>query len=130
VEPPEEARAIAAALSLAGALDLPADHAVVLQSSNLHAAMRTVDIPTPHFTDRVTEAEQIVGHAELSPGLTGADRELLAHALQGPRRAIRDRGAPEQLLHGEPHPGNVLATVDGPGSSTSRRAAGDPLPPG
>ena len=29
------------------------------------------------------------------------------------RRAIADRGAPEQLLHGEPHPGNVLRTRDG-----------------
>ena len=29
------------------------------------------------------------------------------------RRAITDRDAPEQLLHGEPHPGNVLRTEDG-----------------
>ena len=28
-------------------------------------------------------------------------------------RAIGDRGAPEQLLHGEPHPGNVLRTRHG-----------------
>lgn len=28
-------------------------------------------------------------------------------------RAIIDRGAFEQLLHGEPHPGNVLRTRDG-----------------
>jgi Ser/Thr protein kinase RdoA (MazF antagonist) len=27
---------------------------------------------------------------------------------------IRDRGAAEQLLHGEPHPGNVLSTANGP----------------
>ena len=26
---------------------------------------------------------------------------------------IRDRGAAEQLLHGEPHPGNVLSTANG-----------------
>ena len=30
------------------------------------------------------------------------------------RRAISDRGAAEQLLHGEPHPGNVLSTKNGP----------------
>ena len=29
-------------------------------------------------------------------------------------RAIRDRGAAEQLLHGEPHPGNLLLTTGGP----------------
>ncbi len=29
-------------------------------------------------------------------------------------RAILARGAPEQLLHGEPHPGNLLSTRDGP----------------
>ena len=29
------------------------------------------------------------------------------------RRAIIDRGASEQLLHGEPHPGNVLRTRGG-----------------
>src|SRR5216683_7954480 len=30
------------------------------------------------------------------------------------RRTIAHRGAAEQLLHGEPHPGNVLSTKDGP----------------
>jgi thiamine kinase-like enzyme len=29
------------------------------------------------------------------------------------RRAIADRGAAEQLLHGEPHPGNLLRTNTG-----------------
>jgi hypothetical protein len=28
-------------------------------------------------------------------------------------QSIRERGAPEQLLHGEPHAGNVLATAHG-----------------
>jgi hypothetical protein len=27
---------------------------------------------------------------------------------------VRERGAAEQLLHGEPHPGNLLATDNGP----------------
>jgi len=30
------------------------------------------------------------------------------------RRVIDECGALEQLLHGEPHPGNVLGTKDGP----------------
>ena len=29
------------------------------------------------------------------------------------RRVIEDSGLEEQLLHGEPHPGNVLSTKDG-----------------
>ncbi|HEY7802274.1 MAG TPA: phosphotransferase, partial [Dehalococcoidia bacterium] len=42
------------------------------------------------------------------------DREFLANALRSLRRTICDRGAAEQLLHGEPHPGNVLNTNKGP----------------
>ena len=44
---------------------------------------------------------------------TGADRELLSTALRSRRQAIADHGAAEQLLHGEPHPGNVLSTTSG-----------------
>jgi thiamine kinase-like enzyme len=33
--------------------------------------------------------------------------------LRSLRRAIDDRGAAEQLLHGEPHAGNVLKTKNG-----------------
>ena len=49
----------------------------------------------------------------INPEIAGADRELLATTLRTTRRAILDRGASEQLLHGEPHPGNVLRTRDG-----------------
>jgi Ser/Thr protein kinase RdoA (MazF antagonist) len=76
--------------------------------------MRTLDVPTPHFTDRVASAERLVTNPELTPELASPDRELLATTLRQLRRAIRDRGAAEQLLHGEPHPGNVLGTTNGP----------------
>jgi Phosphotransferase enzyme family len=33
--------------------------------------------------------------------------------LRGLRRGIGERGGVEQLLHGEPHPGNVLTTKNG-----------------
>ena len=197
MEPPAVARAIDAAISIARALDLPADEATVVQNSNklalrllpcdvfarvapaehehaafevelaqrlaetgspvvaleprveprgyerdgfevtlwtfhepvaaeispaayaealerLHAGMRELDIPTPHFTDRVAEAAHIVGDPEHSPTLLHEDREVLATTLRRLRTAICDRGAPEQLLHGEPHPGNVLGTATGP----------------
>ena len=48
-----------------------------------------------------------------TPALADADRELLSNTLRSLRRAIGDRGAAEQLLHGEPHPGNVLTTKNG-----------------
>ena len=90
----------------------PADYANALE--RLHAGMRTIDITTPHFTDRVAEAQQLVASRDLTPALADADRELLSHTLRSLRRAIGDRGAAEQLLHGEPHPGNVLSTKNGP----------------
>jgi thiamine kinase-like enzyme len=90
----------------------PADYTSALE--RLHAGMRTLDVHTPHFTDRVAEAQQLVASSEYTPALADADRELLGNALQRLRRAIVDRGAREQLLHGEPHPGNVLSTENGP----------------
>jgi thiamine kinase-like enzyme len=79
----------------------------------LHAGMRKLDIPAPHFTDRVEEAQQLVASRDRTPALADADRELLGSTLGNLRRAIGERGCAEQLLHGEPHPGNVLTTKNG-----------------
>src|SRR5262249_43340214 len=94
----------------------PADYASALK--RLHAGMRTLDlpnleIPTPHFTDRVEQAQQLVASRDHTPALADADRELLGDTLRHLRRVIGDCGAAEQLLHGEPHPGNVLTTKNG-----------------
>jgi hypothetical protein len=89
----------------------PADYANALEC--LHAGMRKVDIRAPHFTDRVESAQQLVESSNLTPQLADADRQLLVSTLRSRRQAIGDRGAPEQLLHGEPHPGNVLSTTTG-----------------
>jgi Ser/Thr protein kinase RdoA (MazF antagonist) len=89
----------------------PADYASALE--RLHAGMRKLDIPTPHFTDRVEQAQRLVASRDRTPALAEADRELLGDTLRSLRRSIGDRGAAEQLLHGEPHPGNVLATKNG-----------------
>jgi hypothetical protein len=75
--------------------------------------MRKLDIPAPHFTDRVEQAQQLVASRDRTPALAEADRELLGGTLRSLRRVIGDRGAAEQLLHGEPHPGNVLTTRNG-----------------
>ena len=90
----------------------PADYANALE--RLHAGMRKIAATTPHFTDRVAEAQQLVADRDRTPALADADRELLSHTLRSRRRAIGDRGAVEQLLHGDPHPGNVLRTKKGP----------------
>jgi thiamine kinase-like enzyme len=75
--------------------------------------MRTLDVPTPHFTDRVEQAQQLVASRECTPALADADRVLLGDTLRSMRRVIGERGGSEQLLHGEPHPGNVLTTKNG-----------------
>jgi aminoglycoside phosphotransferase (APT) family kinase protein len=89
----------------------PGDYADALE--RLHTGMRELDVEAPHFTDRVAEAQQLVASRDRTPALTDADRELLATILRSSTHAIRKRGAAEQLLHGEPHPGNVLSTEKG-----------------
>jgi thiamine kinase-like enzyme len=69
---------------------LSASYARALEQ--LHAGMRTLALATPHFMDRVDEAQQIVGQHTNRTLLTDADHELVSRTL----------------LHGEPHPGNVL----------------------
>ncbi|MFC9127667.1 phosphotransferase enzyme family protein [Streptomyces sp. NPDC057099] len=89
----------------------PADYAHAL--ARLHAGMREIDIPTQHFTDRVEQARRLVADRDRTPGLGDADRELLGDTLRKLRRVIGERGGAEQLLHGEPHPGNLLSTGNG-----------------
>ena len=89
----------------------PAGYANAL--GRLHAGMRRLDVRTPHFTDRVEEAQRLAESRNLTPDLAEADRDLLITTLRSRRRAIAGRGGAEQLLHGEPHPGNVLSTKSG-----------------
>ncbi len=88
----------------------PADYADALR--RLHAGMRQVDVPTPHFTDRVESAHRLVADRDRTPALADADRELLGDTLRQLGRVVGERGG-EQVLHGEPHPGNVLTTKNG-----------------
>ncbi len=89
----------------------PADYANAL--GRFHAGIRKLDVTTPHFTDRVAEAQGLIASRDHTPALADTDRELLSNTIASLRRAIGDRCAAEQLLHGEPHPGNVLSTKDG-----------------
>lgn len=89
----------------------PAEFAHAL--ARLHAGMRRVDVPARHFTDRVADARRLIGDRARTPELAEVDRELLGNTLRSLRRSIGESGATEQLLHGEPHPGNVLRTKQG-----------------
>ena len=89
----------------------PADYALALE--RLHAGMRHVDVVAPHFTDRVGEAQALVANYARTPDLSDADRELLSTTLRKLTSAIGQRDAAEQLLHGEPHAGNLLRTRNG-----------------
>lgn len=92
-------------------LDLPAEYSDALY--RLHTGMRSMEILAPHFTERAAEAERLVTSREATPGLSEVDRHLLVSSLHSARQRIRARGRAEQLLHGEPHPGNVLRSQNG-----------------
>ncbi|WP_345630645.1 phosphotransferase family protein [Rugosimonospora acidiphila] len=89
----------------------PAEYARSLV--RLHSGMRQIDVSAPHFTDRVAQAQRLIGDPARSPELGEGQRGLLSDTLTRLSRAIGDRGADEQFLHGEPHPGNVLRTRTG-----------------
>lgn len=91
--------------------DSPVEYADALH--HLHAGMRSVEIATPHFMERVAEAEWLVTNPDATPALADADRHLLESTLHSTREQIHGRGAAEQLLHGEPHPANLLNAEDG-----------------
>ncbi|WP_326573656.1 aminoglycoside phosphotransferase family protein [Streptomyces sp. NBC_00481] len=90
----------------------PVDYADVFLRH--HAALRQIDLDAPHFTDRVAVALREVSDRERSPELLDSDRELLSDTLSGLSAAISTDKAVDQLLHGEPHPGNLLNTRRGP----------------
>jgi hypothetical protein len=99
----------------------PADYANALE--RLHAGMRKLDVPTPHFTDRVEQAQQLVANRDHTPALAVADRELLGDTLRSLRRVIGERGGAEQHLHGEPPQATCSPRRTGCCLSTLRRVA-------
>ena len=89
----------------------PDDYAQALE--RLHGALRRVSMSAPHFTDRLVEIQRWLSDADVTPDLTDEDREFLVDRLETPKRLVADRSTAEQLLHGEPHPWNVLTTKNG-----------------
>jgi hypothetical protein len=81
---------------------------------HLHSSLRRIDVAAPHFTHRVAAVQRDVASRDVTPDLAETDRALLANTLRDLTRSVINRRAPEQLLHGEPHPWNVLHTTNGP----------------
>ncbi|GLZ78339.1 aminoglycoside phosphotransferase [Actinorhabdospora filicis] len=79
-----------------------------------HAALRKVELDAPHFTDRVAIALAEVTDLVRSPELPGPERYFLSGVLRELSAAIVAGATGEQLLHGEPHSGNLLNTRRGP----------------
>jgi hypothetical protein len=92
--------------------DSPAGYADALQ--RLHAGMRSFAVEAPHFTERIAEAESLTTNRDDTPALVERDRQFLLSTLHSAGQAVRQRIAAEQLLHGEPHRGNLLGTPGGP----------------
>ena len=76
-----------------------------------------------HTTDR-DQAQKLVA-AATTPGARRRDRAA-RDTLRDLRRGIGECGGAEQLLHGEPHPGNVLTTKNGLLFIISRHVVADP----
>jgi hypothetical protein len=89
----------------------PAEYAQALV--RLHAGLRQFEVKAPHFTDRVAQALQLVADPEQTPELAGPDRELIGGVLRRLSTEIIGLSTGEQLLHGEPHAGNLLRTREG-----------------
>jgi hypothetical protein len=90
----------------------PEDYAHALV--RLHAGFREIELRAPHITERVAGWVDAVDDRELTPQLGEGDREVLGDTFRRISAAVSGRGSREQLLHGEPHPGNVLNTRAGP----------------
>lgn len=90
----------------------PADYADALV--RIHAGLRQIDLAVPHITERVNAWAAEVGDRAQTPDLPGPDRELLRTTFSRVRDAMNQWDMGDQLLHGEPHPGNLLSTSSGP----------------
>ena len=89
----------------------PVDYADAL--ARLHMAMREADLDVPPLSERVGSALSLVDDPGRTPRLTGPNRSFLHETLIELGTEIQRRGT-HQVLHGEPHPGNVLDTTEGP----------------
>lgn len=89
----------------------PTEYASALE--RLHLGLRQIDVAVPHVMDRLAATLRDVEDRDVTPDLADGDRALLADLLRDLTESIVARSAPEQLLHGEPHPWNLHDAKDG-----------------
>ncbi len=90
----------------------PADYASALERLHARACARLTSLRRTSGTgsNRLSGSSRTATALRRSPTGTGSSSARRCGTL---RRAIGDRDLAEQLLHGEPHPGNVLTTRNG-----------------
>ena len=106
----------------------PAGYAQAL--TRLHAGMRMINVPAPHFTDRVAD---VPGHVASTPALDDADRHAPQHQAAGPeprrRRPRRPRAAAaRRAAPGQRAEHNGRAAVHRPGDLLPRTGRVRPRP--
>ena len=102
----------------------PADYAAALK--RLHAGLRNLDVITPHFTDRVAEAHQLVARPEETPALADADRELLDSTLRSVTLRSPAEAPPSRCCMASHTQATCSTRRAGRSSSTSRPFVADP----
>lgn len=80
---------------------------------SLHAGLRRAALAAPHVRDRIVATLEFVTSRDLTPDLTDKDRTLLTSTMRDLGESIVGPAIHEQLLHGEPHPWNLLDTNRG-----------------
>lgn len=80
---------------------------------SLHAGLRRADLAAPHVRDRIVSTLGFVASRDETPDLADKDRKLLTSTMRDLGESIVAPATPAQLLHGEPHPWNLLDTNRG-----------------
>lgn len=90
----------------------PADYADALR--RFHAASRQIELNAPHISERINTWSERLHDLQQTPDIPDPERRLLSESLKRVQAAMKRHDSADQLLHGEPHPGNLLSTSQGP----------------
>ncbi len=79
----------------------------------LHDALADYPEPLPRLDERLDRAARVLAAPSALPELAVVDRELLARSFGDLRATVAGFAAPERVLHGGAHSGNLLKTSAG-----------------
>lgn len=80
---------------------------------DLHAALRNLAEPPPWLGTPLLDIARFLEHARRAGTPAAADVDVLAGVFERLRAALPPPAPDDQALHGDPHPGNLLATGAG-----------------